>query len=141
MDYSRRDWNLLLPALAAAAAARADAKALPSKALRFEDLPVRKNGENRSRATLDGLTHTGYPIELHQTELAPGLAPHPPHRHEHEEMLMIREGTLEVTIAGESTRLGPGSVAFVASDIEHGWRNVGGSRAHYFVLALGRGVK
>jgi len=140
MDYTRRDWNLLLPALAAAAA-KGEAKALPSKALRFEDLPVRKNGENRSRATLDGLTHTGYPIELHQTELAPGLAPHPPHHHEHEEMLMIREGTLAVTIAGESTRLGPGSVAFVASNIEHGWRNVGDTRAHYFVLALGRGVK
>ena len=31
-----------------------------------------------------------------------------------------------------------GSVAYVASAEEHGWRNVGAGRAHYFVLALGR---
>ena len=53
-------------------------------------------------------------------------------------MIMIREGTLEVTIAGRSTTLGPGSIAYVASNEEHGWRNVGTTRAQYFVLALGR---
>ena len=30
-----------------------------------------------------------------------------------------------VTIAGRSANLGPGSVAYVASNEEHGWRNVG----------------
>jgi quercetin dioxygenase-like cupin family protein len=75
---------------------------------------------------------------MHITELAPGLAPHPPHHHAHEEMIMIHEGTLEVTIAGRSTKLGPGSVAYVASNEEHGWRNVSATRARYFVLALGR---
>ncbi len=51
---------------------------------------------------------------------------------------MIREGTLEVTIAGRSTTLGAGSVAYVASNEEHGWRNSGTSPAQYFVLALGQ---
>ena len=137
MDYSRRDWTLMIPVLTAAAA-QAQKAPLPSKTFRFEDLPVRSNGENRSRATLDGLTHTGFPIELHQTELAPGLPPHPPHHHEHEEMIMMREGTLEVAIAGKVSTLGPGSVAFVASNEEHGLRNAGKTRAHYFVIAFGR---
>ena len=53
-------------------------------------------------------------------------------------MIMIREGMLDVTIAGNTTRLGPGSVAYVASNEEHGWRNAGTDRAKYFVLALGR---
>jgi quercetin dioxygenase-like cupin family protein len=44
---------------------------------------------------------------------------------------------MEVTISGNSTRLGPGSVAYVASNLEHGWRNVGDTRAQYFVVALG----
>lgn len=45
---------------------------------------------------------------------------------------------MEVTIAGRTVKLDPGSVAYVASNEEHGWRNVGASRARYWVLALGR---
>ena len=138
MDYSRRDFGILLPALAVASVATAQTPALPSKTYDFDDLPIRTNGLNKTRAVLDGSTHGGYPVEMHITELAPGLAPHPPHHHAHEEMIMIREGTLEVTISGTSKKLGPGSVAYVASNEEHGWRNVGTTRAQYFVLALGR---
>ena len=63
---------------------------------------------------------------------------HPGHHHQHEEIFLIREGALEVTIAGRSARLGPGSVAYVASNEEHGVRNAGDTRAEYFVIALGR---
>lgn len=138
MKHSRRQLALL-PLLAGAASSQESS--MPSRSFRFEDLPVRTNGENRSRAVLDGKLRTGFPIELHLTELAPGLAPHPPHRHMHEEMIMIRDGILEVTIAGKVTRLGPGSVAFVASGEDHGWKNAGSSNAHYFVLALGQKQK
>jgi quercetin dioxygenase-like cupin family protein len=140
MNYSRRDLTLLLPALAAAASA-ADKPPLGSLALPFETLPVKTNGENRSRDVFDGTTHTGFHIDMHESEIAPGLAPHPPHHHEHEEMIMIQQGTMEVTIAGKVTRVGPGSVVYVASNEEHGWRNVGTTRANYFVLALGRDQK
>lgn len=136
MTYTRRDLSLLLPALAAAGAA-AENSALPSKTYAFADLPVRANGPNKSRAIFNGQNHTGFPLELHMTELAPGMAPHPPHHHVNEEVLMIHEGTLEVTISGRSVNLGPGSVAYVASGEEHGWKNVGTTRASYFVFALG----
>ena len=135
MKLSRRDLNLLLPALAASSAA-AQKAALPSKTYKYEDLTVRASGQNKQRAILNGETHSGFGVEMHETELAPGLAPHPPHHHVHEEMIMIREGTMEVTIAGKSSTLGPGSVAYVASNEEHGWKNVGADRAKYFVLAL-----
>lgn len=143
MNYSRRDLSILLPTLAvrcAAAAQDAGAgnPALASSIHRFEDLPAHPSGPNLSRPILEGQTHTGVPIELHMTELAPGEAPHPPHQHVHEEMLLIRDGTLEVTVAGKSATLGPGSAAFVRSNDRHGWRNVGTTRAQYFVLALGR---
>ena len=137
MRYSRRELSWMLPALAAARAG-AQGQILPSKTLRYEDLLVKTNGANRSRAVLEGETHSGFFIELHETDLPPGGAPHPPHHHVREEMVFIREGTLEVTIQGHSTTLGPGSVAYVASNEEHGWRNVGTTRARYMVLALGR---
>ena len=53
-------------------------------------------------------------------------------------MVILHQGTLEVTIMGRSVNLEPGSVAYVASGEEHGWRNVGTTQAQYYVLALGR---
>jgi len=138
MEISRRDACRLVPALLAATGRAAEAANLVSKAYRFEDLPVRTSGGNSFRAVLDGMSHAGCRIELHETSLAPGAMPHPPHHHPHEEMFFVREGALEVTIAGTPSRLGPGSVAFVASNDEHGVRNPGTAPAQYFVLAIGR---
>ena len=136
MNTSRRELTMLLTAAAGAMAQTAPA--LPSKLYKFEDLTVRQNGENRQRSVLKGKTHKGVNLAVHQTELAPGLAPHGPHHHVHEEMIFLREGTLEVTISGQSQKLGPGSVVYVASNEEHGWKNVGDTQAHYFVLAIGQ---
>jgi len=47
-----------------------------------------------------------------------------------------QKGALEVTIASKSTRLGPGSVARVHSNEQHGWKNVGNAPAQYFMLAI-----
>jgi len=137
---TRRDLPLLmmLPAMLAQAQG---AKKLPSTCWKYEDLQAKTNGENHSRAFFNGTTHSGFPIDMHETDLAPGKMPHAAHSHEHEEMIFIREGTLEVTISGKATRLGAGSVAFVASGEHHGWQNVGTTRAKYFVMALGRQPK
>jgi quercetin dioxygenase-like cupin family protein len=128
---------MLLPALAATTAAQ-QKDALPSKAFRFEDLPVKTNGLNKSRAVLNGETHSHFQIELHMTELAAGQAPHAPHKHVHEEIVLLREGLLDVTVNGQTTRLTPGSVVYFASGEEHGSRNPGPGSAQYFVMALGR---
>jgi quercetin dioxygenase-like cupin family protein len=136
MKLSRRDLSLLFPALVSAQTPEAG-ETLPSRTFRREDLAARKSGTIVSRQILKGKTHTGYVVDLHESELAAGEAPHPPHHHVHEELLLIREGLLEVSIGGKTASLGPGSVAFLASNQEHGWRNVGNAPAKYFVLALG----
>ncbi len=127
---------MLIPALAAAQTP-SRSPALPSNAFRHEDIPARKSGTILMRQILKGDTHSGYLVDLHESELPAGEAPHAPHHHVHEEMLLVREGLLEITIGGKATQLGPGSVAFLASNQEHGWRNVGTTTAKYFVLALG----
>ncbi len=138
MNLSRRDLGLLLPSLmAAASGSSSPSKRLPSQAYSFQSLPVERQGKNEFRPVLEGTTHTGFLIELHETTLAPGREPHAPHHHPHEEIFLIRAGEVEVTIAGRSSRLGPGGVAYVASNSEHGIRNPGQHLAQYFVLALG----
>jgi quercetin dioxygenase-like cupin family protein len=75
---------------------------------------------------------------LHLTELGPGQAPHAPHKHLHEEVMMLQTGVLDVTIDGKTTRISAGSVVYAASNEMHGWRNPGTGPAQYFVIALGR---
>jgi quercetin dioxygenase-like cupin family protein len=140
MNCSRRDLRFLLPALAAAGARAQNGTAakLPSQGLPFDSLPVKESGGNKSRAIMNGLNHSGFAIEVHETDLAAGAAPHPPHHHVHEEMVIMIEGTIEFTVNGKTSRLGPGSVAYAASNEEHGQRNVGDGIARYVVVALGK---
>ena len=138
MNQSRRELWWWLPAVAATRLLAAEDKPIASRACRFEDLQVNTGEKNRFRPIVEGLLHDGHALEAHATELAPGGMPHPPHRHKHEEMFLIREGNVEVTINGKATRLGAGGVAFIASGDDHGIRNVGDTNAHYFVIALGK---
>jgi quercetin dioxygenase-like cupin family protein len=104
----------------------------------YAALPVKQNGANQSRAVLDGLTHSRYPVEVHITKLAPGGSPHPPHSHVHEEMMLLKDGQLDVTLDGKTTRMTPGSLVFVSSGVLHGLFNPGPAAAEYFVIALGQ---
>jgi quercetin dioxygenase-like cupin family protein len=138
MEHSRRRFAALLPALAAARLGAQDgAKRLPSKAYVFEQLPTKQGATSKSHAVFNGETHTGYPVEVHVTELVAGGSPHPPHQHLHEEMFLMQSGVLDATVNGKTTRLTAGSVFFVNSNDLHGVKNPGPDRAEYFVVALG----
>ena len=138
MDNTRRTLCFSLPALAVTAFAADNAGAsIPSFAKPFDTLPVHQNGANISRAILDGTTHSNDHLEVHETTLAPGSSPHPPHQHVHEELFLMMKGSLAVTIAGKTTEIGPGSAAFVHSGELHGVRNPGATPAQYFVVAIG----
>jgi quercetin dioxygenase-like cupin family protein len=111
----------------------ADPKPQGSFTLPWEELQARPlNGHSRSivrtpTATLDEL-------ESHVTTLAPGEASHAPHRHPQEEIIIVREGTVEFFQNGETKRVGPGGIAFMASMEEHAAKNVGDTPATYFVV-------
>lgn len=138
MNHTRRSLALLFPALAAAQQrTERPANALPSAAYPFEKLTGKQSGSIRLYQILTGDTHSGYRLDLHESELPAGSVPHAPHRHVHEELLFIREGEMEVTINGQATRLGTGSCAYMASNDLHGYRNPGAAPVKYFVLALG----
>jgi quercetin dioxygenase-like cupin family protein len=145
VSCSRRDLAVLLPVLAASAVAQQPnaTKSEPRQVLRsrtysFGDLAVRDsaNGAMKSRAVFDGVTTRGQRVTAHISELAPGQAPHPPARQKHEEIIMLREGTLEVTLNGVTSTIGPGSVIFVAFEELVGWKNVGTTVAQYFVVSI-----
>ena len=87
----------------------------------------RRDVFNAPTATLDN-------FECHITTLNPGEIPHPAHHHPDEELIVLKEGTLNVTISGRTQRVGPGAVIFFASNEVHGMKNVGTTRATYYVF-------
>ena len=137
MDTTRRCVLQAISMLAASSALASDSPTLSSFVKPYSELPVKKNGLSESRSILDGLTHSGVHLEVHETTLAPGDSPHPPHRHEHEELFLLIKGSVAVTIEGKTTVIGPGSAAFIHSNELHGVHNPGPEKAQYFVVAVG----
>jgi len=59
----------------------------------------------------------------------PGEGP-PDHVHfSQEELFFILEGTYELTVGGETSTIGPGTIVLIPRDVVHRFRNVGGARA------------
>ena len=91
-----------------------------------------KTGERRE--VFDAPTATLERFASHITTLNPGQAPHPAHKHPEEELMIVRQGTLEVTLNGQATRVESGGMIFCASNEMHGLRNVGTTPAIYYVV-------
>jgi len=73
-------------------------------------------------------------LEIHISTLQPGKSPHAPHQHQHEELLIIKDGTLETFQNGATRRVGQGGIIFQASNELHNVTNVGTTPATYFVI-------
>jgi XRE family transcriptional regulator, regulator of sulfur utilization len=100
----------------------------------WKALTANKTDVGEYRHVMRGPTATLDELEMHVTTLVPGKDSHAAHRHPNEELVIIREGTVEVLSDGEWKRLGPGSIVFNASNSLHALRNVGDIPAVYHVV-------
>lgn len=96
--------------------------------------PVAKKATSEQRALLEGKTVDFRHLEIHATTLPAHQAPHPAHKHDDEELIIIKAGELTVTIEGKTKTLGAGSVALMMPGDEHGFENKGDSPATYYVM-------
>ncbi len=104
----------------------------------YDKVAVTKNANgSETRPVLHGTLPTGEYLEVHETTMPVGQSPHPPHRHTHSEMMLMREGRIEVTSEGRTQVIEPGGIAFNASRTLHGLKAVGTVPAKYFVVAVG----
>ena len=119
----------------AAASAVPQQPVLSSAAFTWDQIQARPTGASgRSREILRQPTATLDQLEMHVTWLPPGQTTHAPHTHPNEEVIVVREGTLEAFQNGRKTRVGPGSVLFMASNEPHNVVNVGDTMAVYHVI-------
>ncbi len=108
---------------------------LPPHVYEWSSLAVNKEETRLRRPVMEGSTTALSLFEVHSTTLEPGKAPHPQHVHDDmDELMIVKEGQVKITIKGESKILGPGSVAFAMAGDEHGIENTGNTTATYHVF-------
>jgi len=111
-----------------------DSAILHTTFVQWDSLTVRATVIGQSRAVWDNPTPTLEKFEMHITTLRPQMFSHPVHHHPWEEMILVKEGQVEVSINGKKQRAGPGCLIFYASNDPHNLQNVGDTNATYYVI-------
>lgn len=119
---------------AGATLARGTDDVMGSRAVDWKDMTARPTKVGEVRQVFQNRTATLDELELHVTTLQPGQTPHAAHKHADEEVVIIREGTVETFLGDRSQVVGPGSVIFQAANQMHTIRNVGTVPATYHVI-------
>ena len=107
---------------------------LDSTAWQWATLAPKKTEVGERRDVVRQPTRTLDELEMHISTLNPHTASHPPHTHPNEEMVIVKEGTLQAHVNGKEVVVGPGSVLFYASMQPHAVQNIGDTPATYFVI-------
>ena len=125
---------LVSAALGAAATLIAQKPALHSTVFDWTTADTKPNAWGAVRQVMRDRTPTLDELEIHISTLKPGQSPHAPHQHQHEELLILKEGTLETFQSGTTRRVGAGGIIFQASNEMHNVTNVGQTPATYYVI-------
>jgi quercetin dioxygenase-like cupin family protein len=133
---TRRDITIALVSvgITLGATAFAEAGLMGSRAVDWNAVQVSQDGTKSVRQFFKAPTATLAELEVHVTSLPAGELSHAAHKHPNEELVIVKEGTVEVLVDGHLQRVGPGSVIFNASNQMHSLRNVGNSAATYHVI-------
>ncbi|MDR0901468.1 MAG: alpha/beta hydrolase fold domain-containing protein [Opitutaceae bacterium] len=111
----------------------------------WDELVVRDTRTGQSRAVFNGSTPALQMLESHVTTLAPGAVMHAPpgHSHPDDELLVVKEGSLEVVIDGKTQTARAGALIYFASGSEHAMRNPSADAAatYYVVRVLPRHLR
>ena len=135
---TRRDLAAAISAaaitLACVSVAQQPGGLLDSTAWQWQDLQAKKTDVGELRAVVRQPTRTLDELEMHITTLNPHTASHPPHTHPNEEMVIVKEGTLQAHVNGKEIVVGAGGVLFYASMQPHAVQNIGDTPATYYVI-------
>src|SRR5262245_52454985 len=106
-----------------AAAQPLPARALASGPVRSEEAVPTRGPWGEWRRYFRGDTHGTRDMVVLAVTLKPGQAPHPPHRHAEEEVMILAEGTGTWHLDGKDLPARKGDVAYAAPWTMHGLKN------------------
>jgi len=125
-------------AIAALAAETQSEKAstLASSATEWNSLEVKTNANGSSRKFFEGPTANFEMLECHASTLNAGATNHAILKRPNEEVIIVKEGTIEAFTGDKWVRVGPGSVIFNAANTPQSMRNAGEGPATYHVITF-----
>ena len=107
---------------------------IESNVYHWDNLAVAKKENMEQRQIIEGSSRHFKHIKIHATTVYPHQIPHPGHKHDEEELIIIKEGELTVTIEGKTQTLGVGSIALMMSGDEHSFENKTDENVTYYVM-------
>ena len=118
------------------AQAQSKSPALTSAAIEWSSLASKTNGTGSSRKFFEGSTANFESLECHASTLNPGATNHVILTRPNDEVIIVKEGTIEAFVGDKWVRVGPGSVIFNAANVPQSMRNPGDIPATYHVLTF-----
>src|SRR3954466_8528176 len=110
------------------------AEKLSSAVYDWEKMTVTPTPKGSRRDVFDGPTTSLDKVHCHITTLNPGENSGEPRLHLQEEIIIVKEGLVEMHIDGKNQTAGPGSVFYLAARATTRLRNAGTTPATYIVI-------
>ena len=130
----------ILAAVSALCWAQSPAKpAMQSTVFDWSKIKVDTASYGLKRQIFDGRTATLEHLECHATTLNPGQTTHPPRKQSDDELVIVKEGTIEANMNGEPKRAVAGDMLYIAANDVYGVRNPGDAPATYYVIKFAVG--
>jgi mannose-6-phosphate isomerase-like protein (cupin superfamily) len=98
---------------------------LPNSVMDVSKAKLSKEAFGDLRIYFDGPTDQLKSMTAGSLLLKPGMSPHPPHTHSEEEIMVVTEGTGDMSVDGKLTKVGAGSMMYCAAGHAHGIVNTG----------------
>ena len=136
---TRREFTLVLCLALTTAGLAAQAQSdktsvMTSTAIEWNSVAATTNATGSSRKFFEGPTEALEVLECHASTLNPGATNHAILRRPNDEVIIVKEGTIEAFVNDKWVRVGPGSVIFNAANVPQSMRNVGDRPATYHVI-------
>lgn len=102
--------------------------------LDWNELGTTKHDKGYRRDFFNRPTSQLAQFEMHTTALNTGEESHLPHRHVHEEIVLILRGNVEMYIDGDRLKASAGDLVFLSSLVPHSLTNTGDVQCEYFAF-------
>jgi mannose-6-phosphate isomerase-like protein (cupin superfamily) len=107
---------------------------MTSTAIEWNSIEAKTNATGSSRKFFEGSTASLEVLECHASTLNPGATNHVVLKRPNDEVIIVKEGTIEAFVNDHWVRVGPGSVIFNAANVPQAMRNAGAGPATYHVI-------